>query len=223
MDRINNELCTGDKPSVNSCLVNRFEGSESYLPQHSDNEPTIQPESNIITLSLGSECTLTFSNKGSENSVHQHLSSSRSIYSMTRKSQEIYDHRIDQGSVANGIRFSLTFRSISRLNRNATCIVGDSNTAGLKFGSDPKCSFGKSLPGKRFPAPLLDDINPYDCNGYSNVVVMCGINNIKSDNIKTPANIRGVYNGLVAKIVQIQSINPKAHVFVCNIYLMKCM
>ena len=66
---------------------------------------------------------------------------------MTRKSQEIYDHRIDQGSVANGIRFSLTFRSISRLNRNATCIVGDSNTAGLKFGSDPKHSFGKSLPG----------------------------------------------------------------------------
>ena len=83
--------------SVNSCLVNRFEGSESYLPQHSDNEPTIHPESNIITLSLGSECTLTFSNKGSENSVLQHLSSSRSIYSMTRKSQEIYDHRIDQG------------------------------------------------------------------------------------------------------------------------------
>ena len=217
MDRINNELCTGDKPSVNSCLVNRFEGSESYLPQHSDNEPTIHPESNIITLSLGSECTLTFSNKGSENSVLQHLSSSRSIYSMTRKSQEIYDHRIDQGSVANGIRFSLTFRSISRLNRNATCIVGDSNTAGLKFGSDPKRSFGKSLPGKRFPATLLDDINPYDCNGYSNVVVMCGINNIKSDNIKTPANIRGVYNGLVAKIVQIQSINPKAHVFVCPV------
>ena len=46
---------------------------------------------------------------------------------------------------------------------------------------------------------------------------MCGINNIKSDNIKTPANIRGVYNGRVAKIVQIQSINPKAHVFVCPV------
>ena len=46
---------------------------------------------------------------------------------------------------------------------------------------------------------------------------MCGINNIKSDSIKTPANIRGVYNGLVAKIVQIQSINPKAHVFVCPV------
>ena len=38
------------------------------------------------------------------------------------------------------------------------CILGDSNTAGLKFGSDPRRSFGSSLPGKRFSAPLLDDL-----------------------------------------------------------------
>ena len=60
-----------------------------------------------------------------------------------------------------------------------------SNTAGLKFGSDPRRSFGSLLPGKRFPAPLLDDVNPYNSCGYSNVVLMCGINNLKSDSIKT--------------------------------------
>ena len=132
-------------------------------------------------------------------------------------SKEFYNHRIDQGAVGSGLRYSLTFRSIGRLNRNATCILGDSNTAGLKFGSDPRRSFGSSLPGKRFPAPLLDNVNPYNSCGYSNVVLMCGINNLKSDSIKTPHNVREVYNSLVSKVSQIQSINPKAHVYVCPV------
>ena len=105
---------------------------------------------------------------------------------MTRRNQEFYNHRIDQGAVGSGMHYSLTFRSIGRLNRNATCILGDSNTAVLKFGSDPRRSFGSSLPGKRFPAPLLDDVNPYNSCGYSNVVLMYGINNLQSDLIKTP-------------------------------------
>ena len=136
---------------------------------------------------------------------------------MTRRSQELYNHHIDQGAVGSGLRYSLTFHSIGRLNRNATCIIGDSNTAGLKFGSDLRRSFGSSLPGKRFPAPLLDDVNPYNSCGYSNLVLMCGINNLKSDLIKTPHNVREVYNSLVSKVSQIQSINPKAHVYVCPV------
>ena len=148
--------------------MNRFEGPESLLPQHSDNELIIHPESKIITLSIGSECTLTFGDISNGNDVLQHLAKQRELYSMTRRSQEFYNHR-----------YSLTFRSIGRLNRNTTCILGDSNTAELKFGSDPRRSFGSSLPGKRFPAPLLDDVNPYNSCGYSNVVLMCGINNLK--------------------------------------------
>ena len=217
MAKINSEICNGDTPMVNSCLVNRFEGPESLLPQHSDNELTIHPESKIITLSIGSECTLTFGDISNGNDVLQHLAKQRELYSMTRRSQEFYNHRIDQGAVGSGLRYSLTFRSIGRLNRNATCILGDSNTAGLKFGSDPRRSFGSSLPGKRFPAPLLDDVNPYNSCGYSNVVLMCGINNLKSDSIKTPHNVREVYNSLVSKVSQIQSINPKAHVYVCPV------
>ena len=217
MQRINDELCVGETPKINSCLINRFEGSSGHLAQHSDNEATIHPESKIITLSLGRDCVLRFSDRGVANTVHEHQVSARSLYSMTRKSQDLFEHRIDHGCISEGMRYSLTFRSISRLNRNATCIFGDSNTGGLRFGDDPKRSFGKSLPGKRISAPVLGDINPYDSCGFSNVVIMCGINNIKTDNIRTPGDIRCVYNLLVSKIQQIQLVNPKSHVYVCPV------
>ena len=217
MDQINSSVCTGDCPKVNSCLVNKFEGTESYLPKHSDNEPTIHPESNIVTLSLGSECVLKFSDCVDGGVVKEHPAKPRSIYSMTRKSQEFFEHRIDLGSVCEGVRYSLTFRSVSWKNRNATCILGDSNTAGLKFGCDPKRSFGSSFPGRQFPTPLVADINPYNTCGYSNVVLMSAINNLKSENIKNPSHVRGIYNLFVKKIEKIQIINPRAHIFVCPV------
>ena len=217
IQKINSEFCTENTPKVNSCLINRFEGPAGYLPKHSDNEPTIHPESQIITLSLGSECTLRFTDKKSGGIVQEHVAKHSSVYSMTRKSQDLFEHAIDQGSVSEGTRFSLTFRAISWRNRGATCIIGDSNTAGLKFGNDPKRSFGNALPGKRFAAPLISDINPCDTYGYTNVVIMAGINNLKSDSIKTPNDVRGVFNTLTSKISMIQNVNPKAHIFVCPV------
>ena len=64
---------------------------------------------------------------------------------------------------------------------------------------------------------LLKDINPYDTCGYSNVVLLCGINDLKSESIKSPSDVRGVYNSLKSKISLIQCINPKAHVFICPV------
>ena len=217
MERVNSAVCTGDCPKVNSCLVNRFEGPDSHLPKHSDNEPTIHPESLIVTLSLGSECTLKFSDQVCGNVVLEHRARPCSVYSMTRKSQEFFEHGIDPGSMGDGTRYSLTFRSISWKNRNATCILGDSNTGGLKFGNDSKRSFGSSFPGKQFPTPLVGDINPYNTCGYSNVVLMCGINNLKSDVVKNSTDVRSVFNLFVSKIEQIQKVNPRAHIFACPV------
>ena len=44
-----------------AALLTAVTGNRAIYP---DNEPTINPESRIVTLSLGSECTLTFSNRG---------------------------------------------------------------------------------------------------------------------------------------------------------------
>lgn len=38
---------------INSCLVNKYTGPESHLPRHADNEYTIEPGSQIFTVSLG--------------------------------------------------------------------------------------------------------------------------------------------------------------------------
>ena len=110
--------------------------------------------------------------------VHNQECTPRSVYSMTRRSQNFFKHCIDPGSIAEGVRYSLAFRSVSGLNRNTTCIIGDSNTRGLKFGTNHRRTFGKLLPGKQFLAPTISDIDPYVACGYSNVVVMWGINDI---------------------------------------------
>lgn len=88
MEKINSELCTDETPRVNSCLINRFQGSLSSLPVHSDNEPTIHPESSIVTVSVGQGCTLRFVNSNDEH-VHSQECAPRSVYSMTRRRSKI--------------------------------------------------------------------------------------------------------------------------------------
>ncbi|XP_063691270.1 uncharacterized protein LOC134823666 [Bolinopsis microptera] len=109
-----------------------------------------------------------------------------------------------------------TFRSVSFRNRNSTCIIGDSHTGGLKFGLDPKKSFGQWLPGKQYFAPVVGDINPTVSCGYRNVLLMCGINDIRKPEIKNTADIKNnVFKPFVQKVEMIQALNPKANIFVC--------
>ena len=141
---------------------------------------------------------------------------------MSRTSQDLFEHLIKPGAVEPGIRYSITFRSVKNCNRASTCIIGDSNTGGLKFGSDPKRSFGPYFPGKQVYSPRIQDINPIDACGYMNVAVLCGINDIKQADIKSPADIKKVFTNYVAKIADIQAVNKKAHVYVCLLLPTKC-
>ncbi|KAL5263837.1 hypothetical protein ACHWQZ_G005045, partial [Mnemiopsis leidyi] len=112
-------------------------------------------------------------------------------------------------------RYSITFRSVSHKNRNSTCIIGDSNTCGLKFGTDPKKSFGQWLPGKQVFTPVIEDIDPHVALGYRNIVVHCAINNLKKDEVKNIADIKRLFSLYVNKIENIQAVNPQAHVYIC--------
>ena len=147
-----------------------------------------------------------------------HICTPRSLYGMSRRSQDFHKHHIEEGSISGGTRFSLTFRSLSPKNRNATCIIGDSNTSRLKFGSDPRQSFGDSLPGKQvLDAPVIDEINPLDCAGYRNVVLLCGINDLRKECVKSEKDVKNIYGKFVSKIEQIQVINPRAKIYVCPV------
>ena len=98
---------------------------------------------------------------------------------MSRKSQDTWKHRIDPNPEASSVRYSLTFRYVTKHNENATIVIGDSNTRYLKFGTG-KGTFGDKLPGKRVLAFTIDQINPEICTGYRNIFIHCGINNIRN-------------------------------------------
>ena len=205
-------------PLVNSCLVNRYIGPDSFLPSHSDNEITIHPESSIFTLSLGESAVVKFSTIDSEHATANGTditADHRSLYHMTRKSQDFFRHAIDKGSIANGTRFSLTFRSVSWKNRNSSCVIGDSNTGMLNFGTDKRSTFGELMPGQKYWAPCIKDIKPESCISYSNVVILCGINDIKKAEVNCLNDTRDLGNLLIDKIKQIKQLNPKCYVSIC--------
>ena len=204
-------------PQINSCLINRYEGPNSFLPRHSDNEVTIHPESSIFTLSIGQSSTINFieQQSGSETEL---TCPGHSLYHMTRRSQEVFDHFISKGSIESGIRYSLTFRCVSWKNKNSTCLLGDSNTGLLKFGSDKRGTFGELMPGHKFWAPRIKDIDPVSCMGYANVVLLCGINDIRQPDVMSKNDVASCYYQLKLKIRQIKQLSPSTKaVFVCRL------
>lgn len=211
-------------PDINSVLINKYEGTESFLPKHSDDEETIHPESQIFTLSMGAKCNIEFTPKLSNDPEPPSVvsCSNRSLYRMTRKSQDFFSHEIKPGQTENRTRYSLTFRSVSKWNKNSTCVVGDSNTGYLTFGTDKRKSFGEMMPGQRFWAPKVESINPSVCCSYSNVVVMCGINNIKQTDVSSTHNVDAIYRQYYDKIAEIRKLNAKCKIFVCPILPTKC-
>ena len=215
IDKINGKFELEGNLKINSCLVNKFSGPETLINEHSDDERNIHPESSIFTISLGDARTITF-RELSSSKTFEHTPKNGSIYSMTLKSQYYFKHQIFRDEQFSGTRYSLTFRVVSWRNWNSTCIVGDSNTGHLAFGTEAG-TFGPATPGKKFFAPTIDKINPHDCIGYSNVVVMCGINNIKVTTVRNQTDIRTIYNVFKSKIESISKLNRKAKIFICPI------
>ena len=227
MDRLNEQYVGEGKPKLNSCLINRYEGPNSYIKEHSDNERSIERNSSIFTVSIGQLRTLKFRNLVSGDTTALRLESG-SMYSMSRLSQEYNKHRIDEEEDAEDIRYSLTFRSVCWMNHNRTIILGDSNTKGVKFGEEKfgevnfekehwQGTLGPSIPGKRIDAFIIDQIDPIECIAYNNIVVHCGINNIKSRHIDADRDLRDLYTQFKSKIEDIRQVNRKSRILISPI------
>ena len=213
MSDINSLYSEDDVEPLNSCLVNKYPDSKSFIKEHSDDERSINRNSNICTISIGESRTVLFRNIVSEEK-HEHSTKPGSLYTMSRLSQELFKHKIDPGNSSEiGVRYSLTFRSLSWTNHNTTIIYGDSNTDKLKFGCE-KNMFGKSMPGKRVPAYTIDQIDPLQCIGYSNVVIHCAVNDVKNRSVENYDDIRAIYNKFLIKVREIRSINKRANIYV---------
>ncbi len=198
---------------LNSILVNKFDGPESQLAEHSDNEYSIDPESSIYTITVGDQRSIIFRNifDGSE---LKHRAAPGSLYVMSRDSQSIFKHRIDRDTdFTDKIRYSITFRCIHYHYLNSTVLIGDSNTKPVVFGKG-KGMVGEASPGRRIESLHIEDINPEDCSSYKNVVLMVGTNNIKKDTVKNDQDVNSLAEVYRDKIADIRSMNAQCKVFV---------
>ena len=205
------ELCSDRKVDINQCLINRYQNGDSILPNHSDDESDIDPESFIYTLSLGQERNLIFTDKFS-GAEFTHSCKERELYMMTRSSQAYFSHRIDRDN-SSSVRYSLTFRHVNPRFSHSTILIGDSNTKKLNFG-EGKGSFGVSLPGKRLKASTVSDINPHDCAAYANVVFVVGTNNLRKEYISCKEDISNVFDCFAEKIALIRKIRKNIKIVI---------
>ena len=206
---------TGGLYKLNSCLVNKYPDNNSHLPEHSDDEFSIRPDSCIFTISIGDSRTVTFRDKLT-NEESSHECTNGNLYSMTRDSQAMYSHRIDKCSNSKGMRYSLTFRCVHYSYFNSTIIIGDSNASKIKFG-DTQGTLGSATPGRAQFAATIEDINPFHCASYSNVVIMVGTNNLKLGDVKYGYHIRDLYKQYKHKIQLISQVNKRCKIFVCPV------
>ena len=229
MDLVNQELkqFTSSK-SINQVIVNRYKDGSSYLPKHSDSEREIMPDSEIFTVSLGCTRTMVFrdeSMKPDTDNRDQELEvSDGSIYVMSQPSQSFWSHRMDTTTDEDlPERVSITFRTVGANFKNSTVIIGDSNTKHLRFSSGQakeKGTFGYMLPGKRVEAFHLRTINPEDCIGYQNVILHCGVNDIRNrspgrlPDDPEPDDIGSNFRILRQKVVDIRTLCPKISIFI---------
>ena len=221
MDRLNGEISTKQTDrryhyTLNSCLVNRYQGNMSTLPEHSDDEGDICPWSSIFTVSIGTTRTVTFRNNQSSEEIPLYCMG-RSMYEMTRVSQNLFKHQIkaEPGPEdPSQIRYSLTFRAVHWANFNSTIFVGDSNFGKVQFGSG-KGKVGQATPGLKTFAAKVADIDPVACSPYRNIVVMVGTNDLK--NSMTDTEILDLYKLYKLKVTQIRQYSPKSKIFVCPV------
>ena len=195
---------------MNSCLINHYSNGKQSIPPHRDDEAYIDPESEIITVSIGCKRPMTFVDNSKTVSKELPLADS-SVLITSRFAQDFWVHSIDPDENVTEARYSFTFRHLSPYFANSTLLIGDSNTKYLEFG--PKLGkFGHRMPGKQMSALHIEQIpEPQKIGPYRKVIIHTGINNVKAQNRKSN---RTLVNELESKCVNIHSVYPK-----CKIYL----
>jgi hypothetical protein len=196
---------------INSCLITRYKDGTQGIKPHRDDELVIDPESEILTFSLGATRKMQFTNNSGSRTEELDLEDN-SILVTSRRAQAFWEHGIEgvDGEDA-GVRYSFTFRHLAPKFVNSTVLIGDSNTRVMKFG-EGQGSFGVKMPGKRLEAYHVEDIpDPATIGPYRNIVIHTGVNNIKSRNRRSNGSIA---NELNKKCEQILQVYPKSRIYI---------
>ena len=200
--------CSDPNTALNSCLITRYKSGADHIPPHRDDEPVFNPNSEILTVSIGAQREMKFADN-TGNHCQTLLLESSSVLVSSRLAQDFWMHSIERTDDPCDERISLTFRHIAPHFLNSTVIVGDSNTRLLHFG-DGKGKFGKWMPGNRLEAFHIEDIpDPVEIGPYRNVIIHTGVNNIKNRNSRS---IQELGNILEDKCKSIMNVYPKCRI-----------
>ena len=198
------------KATINSCLISRYSNGSQHIPPHRDNELVIDPESIIITVTLGAERKMTFTDNEGTNSKELLLQNG-SILVASRFAQDFWLHGIEKDE-SESVRYSFTFRNISPHYINSTILIGDSNTRLVNFG-EGQGTLGRWMPGKRIKAGHIEEIpSATDIGPYRNIVIHSGINSINNSNHRRSDNY--LVKVLESKCKDIAEVYPRSKLFV---------
>ncbi len=97
--------------------------------------------------------------------------------------------------------------------KRSVLLIGDSNTKNIVFGSGAG-KVGETYPGHRVKAAKIEHIEPAACIGYTNVIIACGTNNLRPENLRSDEDIHHLVNTLHEKISAIKHLCPNSKIFV---------
>ena len=115
---------------MNSCLITRYKSGADHIPPHRDDEPLFDPNSEILTVSIGAQRTMSFTDNFGKNSQTL-LLDSHSVLVTSRRAQDFWKHSIDKidelcerGSVSRFATLSKLNSHYMRLQHEATTLWG---------------------------------------------------------------------------------------------------
>ena len=94
------------------CTVNMYPDGSATIPWHCDDEPEIDPGSDIVCVSLGAPRAIKFRTVGGKKVEQSHDLPTGSVYCMSRESQEYWEHSVPANPECKAPRASLTFRKL---------------------------------------------------------------------------------------------------------------
>ena len=95
----------------NSCLANYYLDGQDGMGYHSDNEKALNPNSSIISISLGAPRTMKFKHN-KDQFQKEKLLESGSLLRMSPPLQEFWKHAIPKSASVKQARINLTFRQV---------------------------------------------------------------------------------------------------------------
>ena len=117
---------------LNSCLITRYKSETDHIPPHRDDGPLVEPDSEIITVSIGASRVMTFTDNLDSNPESLILEN-KSVLVTSKRAQYFWKHCIEKSENPCEETISFTFRHIVQHILNSTVILGDSNTKLLHF------------------------------------------------------------------------------------------